>query len=77
MIRFEDTVSVTMSVVFRKSAHVFRQFACLFVDLISVLTSALRYYGMLQRRRSTVLYGSRYHDYFPTSSSMAAVRHDR
>ncbi|ESR42777.1 hypothetical protein CICLE_v10013253mg [Citrus x clementina] len=58
MIRFEDTVSVTMSVVFRKSAYVFRQFACLFVDLISVLTSALRYYGMLQRRRSTVLYGS-------------------
>ncbi|KAK9186777.1 hypothetical protein WN944_018166 [Citrus x changshan-huyou] len=30
-----------------------------------------------KRRRSTVLYGSRYHNYFPTSSSMAAVRHDR
>ncbi|KAJ0089071.1 hypothetical protein Patl1_31494 [Pistacia atlantica] len=69
-----------MTVILRKSIYMCHEFACVFMDVISVLTSAVRYYSLLtrQQRRSTVTSTARYsYSYsYPPLSSMAA-RHER
>lgn len=78
-----DAVSILMTVILRKSIYMCHEFACLFMDIVSVLTSAVRYYSVLtrqQRRRSTEISTTtitRYSYSNHTPFSSMAARHDR
>ncbi|XVE80791.1 hypothetical protein DITRI_Ditri15bG0008700 [Diplodiscus trichospermus] len=64
MPRFEHTISILMSVMFRKSISIFQELSCLLMDLASILMSAIRFSSLLARQPSP----DHYRRYHPMSS---------
>ncbi|GKV04379.1 hypothetical protein SLEP1_g16538 [Rubroshorea leprosula] len=73
MPRFEHAVSMLVSVILRKCISVFEEFAYLFIDIVAVVTSTIRFSNFRVRQPSSATTSSV--SYFPLSSM--AVRHDR
>ncbi|XVF65907.1 hypothetical protein PTKIN_Ptkin09bG0288500 [Pterospermum kingtungense] len=52
MPRFEHSISIVMSVIFRKSISMFQELSWLLKDLASILSSAIRFSSLLARQPS-------------------------
>ncbi|PRQ42775.1 hypothetical protein RchiOBHm_Chr3g0461331 [Rosa chinensis] len=74
MARFKDAISILVCVLFRKSTHLYREFAAFITDLVSVVSSTIQVSGFIFLHSTRdVSAGSSRHS--PMYSSMFA-RHD-
>ncbi|OWM81652.1 hypothetical protein CDL15_Pgr007690 [Punica granatum] len=70
--KVEDAALIMVNVLLRKSISVYKEFACMLVDVLSLLVSAVQFSGIIARRSSTS--SGRFSS--PAMMSMA-VRHYR